>query len=57
MVTSGSFNAFVHSITFDDGKEFTAHEAIAKARDADSILPILVHHGAFPGLRRKCGLS
>ena len=29
------FKAFVHTITFDNGKEFTGHEAIAKALSAD----------------------
>lgn len=29
------FKAFVHTITFDNGKEFTEHEAIAKALGAD----------------------
>lgn len=29
------FKAFVHTITFDNGKEFTGHEAIAKALGTD----------------------
>lgn len=45
------FNALVHTITADNGLEFTDHESIVKELDADVILPIRMPRGSAAQLR------